>query len=135
MVLEQREPHAGPKRYRDAAKQTLNKCGVSDSGEQVELFDLRIVVDRVEGRPVCGLGPGDWALVTESSRLSLPADGHMCIYALGALLPLLPALQRRTTSGDWIEDGLEVACPDPQERVVFRIERGQPRILRRADLA
>lgn len=55
------------------------------------LADLRVVVDRVEGRQVCGLKPGDWFSVSKSSQLSMPEGGHFCLYALAAVLPLLPA--------------------------------------------
>ncbi len=89
----------------------------------MELFDLRVVVDRVEGRPVCGLRPGDSFTVRRSSRLEIPAGRHFCIYAIAAVLPLLPAKQRALPAGDWLEQESLVACPDPDERLVMRIER------------
>ncbi len=92
-----------------------------------ELADLRVVVDRIEGRSVCGLKVGDSFCVTGSSQLSLPDGGHFCLYALAAVLPLLPAKQRATDSGDWMTRDAEVACPDPDERLIMRIERGQVR--------
>ena len=94
------------------------------SGEAVtELYDLRVVVDRIEGRSVCGLAPGDFVEVTESSRLRIPEGKHFCLYALAACLPLLPAKQRPLPAGDWLARDSEVACPDPEERVILRIER------------
>jgi uncharacterized repeat protein (TIGR04076 family) len=95
----------------------------------MELFDLRVVVDRVEGRPVCGLVAGDYFTVTNSSQLRLPRDGHFCIYALAAVLPLLPGKQRMLADDDWLERECEVACPDVEERLVMRIERGELRQL------
>ena len=67
----------------------------------MELYDLRVTVERIEGRSVCGLRVGDWFELTESSRLRIPEGRHFCIYALQAVLPLLPAKQRRlpTTTG------------------------------------
>jgi uncharacterized repeat protein (TIGR04076 family) len=88
------------------------------------LADLRVVVDRVEGRPVCGLKPGDWFSVSKSSQLSMPEGGHFCLYALAAVLPLLPAKQRAPAEGDWLATDTEVACPDPDERLIMRIETG-----------
>ena len=82
----------------------------------MELYDLCVVVDRVEGRPVCGLGPGDRFTVTGSNELRIPEGRHFCMYALGAVLPLLAAKQRRLPSGDWLERDSEVACPDPPTR-------------------
>ena len=61
----------------------------------MELYDLRVTVERIEGRSVCGLRVGDYFEVTESSRIRIPEGRHFCIYALQAVLPLLPAKQRR----------------------------------------
>ncbi len=90
---------------------------------ELELYDLRVVVDRIEGRSVCGLRPGDCFEVRESSRVTIPEGGHFCLYAMAAVLPLLPAKQRALADGDWMAVDSEVACPDPEERVVMRIER------------
>jgi uncharacterized repeat protein (TIGR04076 family) len=98
------------------------------------LFDLRVIVEKIEGRSVCGLKPGDYFDVTESSRIRIPADRHFCIYALSAILPLLPAVQRRLADDDWLEQDTLVACPDPDERVLMRIERIAERKLRTEDL-
>jgi uncharacterized repeat protein (TIGR04076 family) len=88
-----------------------------------ELYDLRVTVVRIEGRSVCGLQVGDYFEVTESSRLRIPAGRHFCLYALQAVLPLLPAKQRQLPEGDWLERDSLVCCPDPEERLVMRIER------------
>jgi uncharacterized repeat protein (TIGR04076 family) len=100
---------------------------------QFTLFDLRVVVEQIEGRSVCGLVPGDYFEVTESSHIRIPADRHFCIYALSAILPLLPAVQRRLADDDWLEQDTLVACPDPDERVLMRIERIAERKLRTED--
>jgi len=88
-----------------------------------DVFDLRVTVERIEGRSVCGLAVGDYFELTESSRLRIPDGKHFCLYALSAVLPLLPAKQRRLPDGDWLEQDSLVACPDPDERVIMRIER------------
>ncbi len=88
------------------------------------LHDLRVVVDRIEGRSVCGHRPGDAFTVTGSSRLRIEDGGHFCLYALSCVLPLLAAKQRATDPGDWMTRDSEVACPDPDERLIMRIERG-----------
>ena len=98
------------------------------------MFDLRVTVDRVEGRAVCGLAPGDYFEVVASNELRLPEGKHFCIYALGAVLPLLAAKQRQLPAGDWLERDSEVCCPDPEERLVMRIERIGRRRLRTADV-
>ncbi len=101
---------------------------MSDENDDVtRLADLRVVVDRIEGRSVCGLRPGDSFTVTRSSELRLPEGGHFCLYALAAVLPLLPAKQRALAPGDWLSKDCEVTCPDPEERLVMRIEGGEVR--------
>jgi len=102
--------------------------------ETTELYDLRVIVERIEGRPVCGLAVGDYFEVTESSRLQIPAGRHFCIYALQSVLPLLAAKQRQLPDGDWLEEDSHVACPDPDERVIMRIERIGRRTMRTSDL-
>ena len=103
-----------------------------DDGGDMSLYDIRVVVDRIEGRSVCGMKPGDCFEVTESSHLR--TDGHFCMYALQAALPLIPAKQRALPEGDWLERDQFVACPDPDERLVMRIERGELRSMRSDDL-
>ncbi|PJF41736.1 MAG: TIGR04076 family protein [Chloroflexi bacterium] len=88
-----------------------------------ELYDLRITIEKIEGRSVCGLEVGDYFEVTESNRLRIPADKHFCIYAISAVLPLIPAKQRELAENDWLERDSLIACPDPDERVIMRIER------------
>ena len=100
----------------------------------VELAEIRVVVDRIEGRSVCGMKPGDSFCVTDSSRLKMRDGGHFCLYALAAVLPLLPARQRALDPDDWMARDTEVACPDPDERLIMRIERGPLRTMRTDDL-
>ena len=104
------------------------------SGADMELYDLRVTVDSIEGRPVCGLAVGDYFELTNSSQLRLPDGRHFCMYALAAVLPLLPAKQRQLPEADWLERESLVACPDPGERLIMRITRTGRRPLRSADL-
>ena len=90
---------------------------------EMTLFDVRVTVERIEGRSVCGLQVGDWFEVTESSRVRIPEGKHFCLYALQSVLPLIPAKQRRLAAGDWLEQDSLVCCPDPEERLIMRIER------------
>jgi uncharacterized repeat protein (TIGR04076 family) len=90
---------------------------------EMRLYDLRVTVVRIEGRSVCGLEVGDYFEVTESSRVRIPEGRHFCLYAIQAVLPLLPAKMRRLPAEDWLERDSLVTCPDPDERLVMRIER------------
>lgn len=100
----------------------------------MELFDLRVTVDRIEGRSVCGLQVGDYFELTNSSQLRLPAGKHFCIFALQAVLPLLAAKQRQLPAADWLERDSLVCCPDPDERVIMRIDRIRTRRMTADDL-
>ena len=83
---------------------------------------------------MCGLQVGDSFELAESSRLRIPDGKHFCIYALQAVLPLLPAKQRDLPEGDWLEQDSLVCCPDPDERVIMRIERIGRRRLETSEL-
>jgi len=82
--------------------------------------DLRIAVERIEGRCLEGMCVGRTALLRGSS-LYLPEP--FCLYAMQAVLPLLPAMQRPLAPGDWMASENEVVCPDPLGNVVLRIEK------------
>ncbi|MEJ2758118.1 MAG: TIGR04076 family protein [Anaerolineales bacterium] len=91
--------------------------------KEFELYDLRVTVHEIRGKSVCGLQVGDYFELTESSKLRIPAGKHFCIYALGAVLPLLAAKQRDLAANDWLEIENLVACPDAEEQLIMRIER------------
>jgi uncharacterized repeat protein (TIGR04076 family) len=101
---------------------------------EMRLYDLRVTVERIEGRSVCDMKPGDFFELVESSKIRIPPGGHFCVYALQAVLPLLPAKQRRLPDEDWLEQDSLVCCPDPDERLIMRIERIGERVMRSEDL-
>ena len=87
-----------------------------------ELYDLRVEVVGAEKDMVCDHRPGDY-FELRGENLSLPPGQSFPIYPLAALLPLLPAKQRRTHAHDWMTTDMEVACPDPLCGARFRILR------------
>ncbi len=99
-----------------------------------ELYDLRVTVVEIKGRSVCGLNVGDYFEVTDSNRLRIPPGKHFCIYALQSVLLLLPARQRELDPDDWMAQDTLVACPDPDERLIMKIERIAKRRLNTEDL-
>jgi uncharacterized repeat protein (TIGR04076 family) len=103
-------------------------------GTDMELYDLRVTVERIEGRSVCGLAVGDYFELVNSAELRIPDGKHFCVFALQSVLPLLPAKQRQLPQDDWLERDSLVCCPDPEERVVMRIERIGRRRMRSDDL-
>ncbi|GAA3120152.1 TIGR04076 family protein [Streptosporangium carneum] len=100
----------------------------------MELYDLRVVVDRIEGRSVCGMEVGDCFVLENSAHLRLPDGKHFCVYALASVLPFLAAKQRDLAEGDWLAQDSLFACPDPEERLVMRVERTGRRRMNSADL-
>ena len=66
--------------------------------------------------------------------LSLPPGQSFPIYALAALLPLLPAKQRLTHANDWMTTDTDVACPDPHCGAIFRITRTGKRTFRHGEV-
>ncbi len=99
-----------------------------------ELYDVRVTVSRIEGRSVCGLAVGDYFEVTQSSRIYIPADRHFCLFALGAVLPLLAGVMRAHDPNDWLLRDTLIACPDPDERLIMEITRIGRRTLITDDL-
>lgn len=84
-----------------------------------EAGDLLIEVERIDGRCIEGMCVGHRALLRESSLyLAQP----FCLYAMQALLPILPGKQRTHEADDWMQGESHVICPDPLGNVVFRIE-------------
>ncbi len=92
-----------------------------------ELYDLKVEV--VEGdRPfVCGHHAGDSFLVC-GEDLIFDQTRSFSMYALSAILPLLPAKQRVTDPHDWMTTDAEIACPDPNCGARFRITRTGKRV-------
>lgn len=86
------------------------------------LKDLTVVVESVNGKCTSPMEPGD-SFNLRSGRLYIPPGGHFCLYALQAVLPLLPAKQRLLQDGDWMVNDRHVICPDPAGNVIMRIDR------------
>jgi uncharacterized repeat protein (TIGR04076 family) len=81
--------------------------------------DLKIVVKDIQGH-FDTIEMGDYFIV-RGGQISIP-DGHFCYWALNAILPLLPAKQRKIDEpGDWMSTTWEVHCPDPQGNVIMEI--------------
>ena len=100
------------------------------------LYDLRVEIVAVEPglEDVCNHHLGDHFTVS-GENLSIPAGKTFSMYALAAVLPLLPAKQRVTDDDDWMSHDDEVMCPDPACKAVMRIVRTGVREFRLADVS
>ncbi len=86
------------------------------------LYDLKVETVLDDRTPVCRHIEGEFFTV-EGENLVFEQGQKVSMYALAAVLPLLPAKQRDTAEGDWISTDAEVACPDPHCGGRFRITR------------
>jgi len=91
------------------------------------MYDLAITVTKVMG--ACPAEPpmkkGDCFFVSDGS-VRIPEGESVCIWALHNLVPLLPAKERNVAEAkdeDWLWRVNHMQCPDPDGRVIFKIEQ------------
>ena len=92
------------------------------AADEFTLYDLRVEVVDCKGKMICNHKLGDYFELS-GENLSLPPGQTFPLYPLAALLPLLPAKQRRTDPNDWMTTDTDIACPDPYCGAIFRITR------------
>ncbi len=100
----------------------MSKSSTSESSDAFTLYDLRVEVVGGEKNMVCNHKVGDFFELS-GENLTLPPGQSFPIYPLAALLPLLPAKQRKTHDNDWMTTDTDIACPDPHCGAIFRIRR------------
>lgn len=96
--------------------------------DQFELYDLCILVEKIDGHCTCNMTIGD-RFYLKGGKLSLPEGKDFCLYAMQSTIPLLPTKQRKNHPADWMETDARVVCPDPACRLIMRIDREQVRVL------
>ncbi len=101
--------------------------------DHFDLYDLRVEVIATARPMVCSHRAGDWFEV-QGENIRMPDGQAFSLYALAALLPLLPAKQRVTHPHDWMTTDAEVACPDPNCGARFRITRTGLRTFRHSEV-
>ena len=90
------------------------------------LYDLRVETVVGDRTAVCRHVEGE-SFRVEGEALVFDGGQRISMYALAALLPLLPAKQRETASEDWMSTDAEVACPDPHCGGRFKVIRENKR--------
>ncbi len=101
---------------------SAGEAGSTDRDGRFWLHDLRVEVVPGDAPMVCNHQVGDYFLVV-GENLVFAGTRSFPMYALAAILPLLPAKQRDTDASDWMTTDTEVACPDPHCGARFRITR------------
>ena len=86
------------------------------------LYDLRVESVVGDRDVVCRHIEGE-SFIVEGENLVFTKDQKVSMYALAAVLPLLPAKQRVLSDNDWMSTDTEIACPDPHCGGRFRITR------------
>jgi uncharacterized repeat protein (TIGR04076 family) len=107
--------------------------GSARDDDAFELFDLRVEVIAGERPMVCSHRPGH-AFDVHGENLVFAQGSTFSMYALAALMPLLPAKQRDTHANDWMTTDTDIACPDPNCGARFRIARTGRRRFRHQDV-
>jgi len=106
---------------------------MSSPSDTFSLYDLRVEVVAGDRPMVCNHHEGDFFELS-GENLSLPPGQSFPIYPLAALLPLLPAKQRKTEANDWMTTDTDIACPDPHCGARFRITRVRERTFRHSEV-
>ncbi len=102
--------------------------------DEFELYDLRVVVESINGNCTCKMNIGD-SLDLKGGKLSLPEGKDFCLYAMQSVMPLLPAKQRLLHPADWMATDNRTLCPDPACGLTLRIDRLTKRILKHDDVS
>jgi uncharacterized repeat protein (TIGR04076 family) len=85
-----------------------------NENDEFVLYDLRVEVIK-SPTSLCVHKLGDYFTV-HGEAITFPAGQSYCMYALSAILPLLPAKQRESGPNDWMTTDTDVNCPDVHSR-------------------
>lgn len=98
------------------------------------LYDLKVEVTGAPEAFVCSHAPGHAFSVEGENLVFTEKNQQFSLYALAALLPLLPAKQRQTHPNDWMTTDALIACPDPHCGAQFKITRTTQSSYRHSDV-
>jgi uncharacterized repeat protein (TIGR04076 family) len=91
------------------------------------MYELKVTVKKVMGECTADppMKPGDYFTVSDGD-IQVPEGGYVCLWALQSLMPLITPKEREISEKqdeDWMWRVHHAQCPDPNGRVVFKIER------------
>jgi uncharacterized repeat protein (TIGR04076 family) len=91
------------------------------------MYELKVSVTKVLG--ICTadppMKPGDYFAVHDGT-IRIPEGSYVCIWALHSLLPLITLKEREISEADedeWLWRVHHAQCPDPNGRVIFKIDQ------------
>ena len=101
-----------------------------------ELYRLKVtLLHTKDGRKAYSRQPEGTCFYVSGENLILTGGDHSFpLYALAALLPLLPAKQRVENRTDWMYTDAVVADPDPNSGIVYKIERLEKETFHRGEV-
>ncbi len=84
---------------------------------------IKVTVERIDGYCNLPVKVGDYFYV-EDSKLLVPEDQHVCIWALQSMMPIFPIYSEKKDlkEGHWVKDVNNFSCPDPKGLVQYRLE-------------
>jgi uncharacterized repeat protein (TIGR04076 family) len=91
------------------------------------VYELKVGVTKVLGKCTADppMKPGDYFTVRDGD-IRVPEGGYICLWALQSVLPLITPKEREIAERedeDWMWRVHHAQCPDPEGRVIFKIER------------
>ena len=91
------------------------------------MYELKVTVTKVLGTCTADppMKPGDYFTVRHGD-VRIPEGGYICLWALQSLLPVITPKEREILEEkdeDWMWRVHHAQCPDPEGRVIFKIER------------
>jgi len=91
------------------------------------MYELKVTATKVLGTCTAdpAVKPGD-SFTVRDGDIRIPDGGFICLWALQAVLPLITPKEREICEEkdqDWMWRVSHVQCPDPNGRVIYKIER------------
>jgi uncharacterized repeat protein (TIGR04076 family) len=102
--------------------------------DSFELYDLKVIIEEIRGNCTCDNEIGQY-FELRGGKIHLPPNQSFCLYALQAVIPLLPAKQRILHPADWMETDTRITCPDPHCGLIMLIERTGKQVFRHDDVS
>lgn len=104
--------------------------------ETFQLYKLKVTMQHTkDGRKAYSRQADGTYFIASGENLIFPSGDHSFpMYALAAVMPLLPAKQRVIDPMDWMSTDCIIADPDPHSGIEYQIERLEVETFNRSDV-